>query len=120
MEAARLDAAIQVFQGESVDVGSSMSLHNLRSLVERKKTDWDGKSRWFNGKPQEIYHDVLEKLDAHRSLLSMLPSQEKYLSILTGAINTLASVSYLIHDWHQAAFRNALSHWSTWLVVQLG
>ena len=55
----------------------------------------------MDGKVQRGMHDVLSKLKVHSGLLSMLPSQEKYLSVVTGAMNTLIKVGSLIPETSQ-------------------
>ena len=69
------------------------SYDDARNAVNESKRKWESKKRFFGGKAQKTYHDVMCNLDAHSGLLSIIPQSNTYVSVVTGAVKTIVKVS---------------------------
>ncbi|MCJ1247880.1 hypothetical protein MMC30_005095 [Trapelia coarctata] len=66
---------------------------DARSAVNESKGKWENKKRFFGGKAQKVYHDVICNLDAHSGFLSIIPQSNTYVSVVTGAVKTIVKTS---------------------------
>jgi len=90
VEAGRLEAALKTF--EKTGSRHSWDLAKLHNIVRTEKKTWEDKPRWNSGKAHKGFHDVMGNINAHASLLAMLPGEDKYFSVIVGAVKALTKV----------------------------
>lgn len=64
-------------------------------MVQKAQQSWQSKSRLGRGKPQRLFHKLMQKFNAHSGLCSVIPSGDKYVSLVTGAVTILVQVGTL-------------------------
>ncbi|KAI1081972.1 hypothetical protein F5B20DRAFT_578745 [Whalleya microplaca] len=72
------------------------SIHTLQKEVWAAHNKWEGKKEKGFGKAKDNVMTFLEMLDGHKALFSVIPSNDKYLSLFTGVVSSVvkASVNY--------------------------
>lgn len=74
----------------------------LTSYMDKKQSIAGKRIKWFShtspddSKMRRLktgYEDVCKKLDSYSSLFHFIPSGDKYISLLTGTIQTIVEVS---------------------------
>ncbi|KAI1338824.1 hypothetical protein F5Y15DRAFT_98862 [Xylariaceae sp. FL0016] len=72
------------------------SIEALRSVVEEVRSSWEGKKDKGFGKAKDNMMGFLENLEGHKALFSVIPNNDRYLSLFTGVISSIvkASVNY--------------------------
>ncbi len=71
----------------------AQDIENVREAVVYVKQEWEKKPRLFNGQVQGCFEKCCTTLNDHIGLLSMLPEQNQYFSILCGGIKMIIKVS---------------------------
>ncbi len=68
------------------------TVKDLTDTVVEARCRWQENKRLANGKAQKLFHKTCETIDAHRSVFKMFPSEDKYISILSGSLQMLVKV----------------------------
>jgi hypothetical protein len=97
IEKVKLDLAIKEFQ-KSNNTGD-WTFDGVTAAVNDAKAQWTNKKRFWSGKPQDHFHDMMGKFDAHSNLFTIFPSENNYGSIVAGAIKSLVKVSLFPAGW---------------------
>ncbi|KAL9622185.1 MAG: hypothetical protein Q9160_003368 [Pyrenula sp. 1 TL-2023] len=66
---------------------------DLEAAVQQARHRWNSKSRVGGGKPQRMFHNLMRKFDAHSGLCAVIPTHDKYLSLVTGGFTILVKAS---------------------------
>ena len=92
VEATELQKIINAFPEASSS--NKWSLTDVQTAVSDAKLTWEKKKRFWGGKAQQKYHDVMCNLDAHSGVLNMLPQSNTYVSVVAGAVTTIVKVRH--------------------------
>jgi hypothetical protein len=60
--------------------------------VNEAKATWENKKRFWGGTPQNYFHEMMGKFDAHSNLFIIFPSENNYGSVVAGAVKGLVKV----------------------------
>ena len=101
VEATELQKIINAFPEASGS--NNWSLTDVQAAVTNAKQTWENKKRWFGGKSQKKYHDVMCNMNAHSGILGMLPQSNTYVSVVAGAVTTIVKVGH--HRMHYLNLR---------------
>ncbi|KAI1866983.1 hypothetical protein JX265_007559 [Neoarthrinium moseri] len=70
------------------------TVESVLLMVERMNSRWNSdRESGKGGKIKKLFHNACETLDAHSSVMKMLPDGNEYVSIFTGALNTIIQAS---------------------------
>ncbi|KAI1877845.1 uncharacterized protein JN550_000027 [Neoarthrinium moseri] len=70
------------------------NMESVLLMVERMNSRWNSdRESGKGGKTKKLFHSACETLDAHSSIMKMLPNGNEYVSIFTGALNTVIQAS---------------------------
>ncbi|KAI9726368.1 MAG: hypothetical protein M1828_001642 [Chrysothrix sp. TS-e1954] len=75
------------------DKRNTWTFDTLRAAVLQRQQEWQSKPRVGSGRPQQLFHSLMEKFDSYSNLCAIIPSGDKYISLATGAISILVKAS---------------------------
>jgi ribosomal protein S15P/S13E len=73
-------------------------IEGVREAVLYAKKEWEKKPRLFSGRAQSCFEKCCDTLNNHIGLLSLLPDQSEYFSILCGGIKVIIKVSKIFYS----------------------
>src|SRR3954453_6068006 len=75
--------------------GKVPSVDGLIGMVETAATEWQKKrTATRSGRFMKHFTGFCQTLDAHSSMLEVLPNGNEYVSLFTGSVKTIINVSY--------------------------
>ncbi|KIX01641.1 uncharacterized protein Z518_09367 [Rhinocladiella mackenziei CBS 650.93] len=75
------------------DARDAWSYEDLQKAVQRSRQAWESKERLGKGKPQKLFHSLMQKFDMHSTLFQIFPSSNTYTSLVAGAATVLVKAS---------------------------
>ncbi|KAI9886312.1 MAG: hypothetical protein M1823_001869 [Watsoniomyces obsoletus] len=69
------------------------TLKDLTDAVDEARSKWQENKRLADGKAQKLFHKTCETLDSHRGMFKMFPSEDKYVTVLSGSLQMLVKAS---------------------------
>ena len=76
------------------------NMEGVVTAIELAVTDWNKKrQKGWRGKATSNFHKVCGTIDSHSNALKMLPSNNDYVSIFSGALTTIIQVSVPRSMW---------------------
>jgi hypothetical protein len=77
------------------DTRTTWTIESLREAVDASRKTWAAKERLGKGKPQALFHGLMQKFDTHSHLFEVIPQGDLYTSLVTGGAMIIVKVSIL-------------------------
>ncbi|KAG8530526.1 uncharacterized protein KY384_005029 [Bacidia gigantensis] len=75
------------------DTRETWTYADLDNAVKEARVQYESKNRLGHGRPQKVFHSLMRKFDSHSGLCKIIPSGDKYLSLVTGALTIVVQSS---------------------------
>jgi hypothetical protein len=75
------------------DARDTWSYSDLNTAVQDARRKWESKARLSGGKPQRLFHNLMSKFETHSGLCAIIPTEDKYISVITGGFTILVKSS---------------------------
>ena len=74
------------------------SLKTLRNSVKEASESWEEQRKGtVTGRLKNKFSSLCKTMENHRALLSVIPKNDKYVSLLTGSLSAIAQVKFSFH-----------------------
>lgn len=95
---------VQVLQKEGQKLASTLSkafpndaratwtIESLQDAVAKTQQTWEAKERLGKGRPQALFHGLMQKFDTHSHLFEVIPQGDLYTSLITGGAMIVVKV----------------------------
>jgi hypothetical protein len=90
------------------DARDAWSYEDLQKAVQRSRQAWESKERLGRGKPQKLFHSLMQKFDMHSTLFQIFPSSNTYTSLVAGAATVLVKVSSILEPQFYCSFQGCV------------